>query len=408
LITSIEELPSGLASSVSPEERVYIDELRKGGALPFAVTPHYASLARPERDDPIRRQFFPDPREALADPFALDDPLGEACYRAAPRLVHQYRDRALLLAGGACAGYCRYCFRRVWLGKAPAFIGNTAFSDTAFTGGPAGGAAPTAASGELAPALAYIRAHSEIREILVSGGDPLSAADRRLEELFMALREARPDALLRVCTRAPLTMPARLGDETIALFRRFLPLRLLVHINHPRELGEPVSDAGRGPVSPDAGLPGRDASVRNVFVRNAPARRVPSAGERLAACVKAGIPVHVQTVLLRGVNDDPAVLAELFRECLNIGLTPYYLFQLDLAPGTAHFRVPLKQGLAIYREQGALISGLGLPAYAVDLPGGGGKIRLHDNVIAGEKTTPAGIVYLLKDAAGRTWEYPAE
>jgi lysine 2,3-aminomutase len=385
LITSIEELPSGLASSVSPEELVYVDKLQRGGVLPFAVTPHYASLARPERDDPIRRQFFPDPREALDDPFALDDPLGEAFYRAAPRLVHQYRDRALLLAGGACAGYCRHCFRRVWLGGAPGFIGGLSGGMPATVGmavsnGTAaapGTAAPVA--GELAPALAYLKAHPEIREILVSGGDPLSAGNGLLEELFTALREARPGALLRVCTRAPVTDPARIDDETIALFRRFLPLRLVVHINHPRELD-----------------------------KSAPAGRTPSAGERLAACVKADLPVYVQTVLLRGVNDKPGVLAKLFRECLNTGMTPYYLFQLDLAPGTRHFRVPLKQGLALYRELTALVSGRELPVYALDLPGGGGKIRLHDNVIAGEKMTPPGAVYLLKDAAGRIWEYPAE
>jgi lysine 2,3-aminomutase len=116
----------------------------------------------------------------------------------------------------------------------------------------------------------------------------------------------------------------------------------------------------------------------------------------------------VQTVLLRGINDDPPVLAELFRDCVDLGLNPYYLFQLDLAPGTRHFRVPLKQGLALYRELKTLISGLGLPVYAVDLPGGGGKIPLHEDVIAGEKETPRGSVYLLKDPKGGLWEYPAD
>jgi lysine 2,3-aminomutase len=124
--------------------------------------------------------------------------------------------------------------------------------------------------------------------------------------------------------------------------------------------------------------------------------------------VDAGIPVHVQTVLLGGINDDPALLAQLFRDCLDMGLSPYYLFQLDLAPGTAHFRVPLKRGLAIYRELSGLVSGLGLPAYTVDLPGGGGKIRLHENVIAGEKETADGFVYILKDNSGKEWYYPAE
>ena len=286
---------------------------------------------------------------------------------AVPRLVHQYRDRALLLAGGDCAGYCRHCFRRVWLSAAPAFI----------------------SAGELGPVLEYLAAHPEIGEALVSGGDPLTTDNDRLVELFRALREARPGILLRVCTRVPITNPARLDAETIALFRRFRPLRLAVQINHPRELSPPSR-------------------------------------EGLAACVAAGLPVLVQTVLLRGVNDDPALLAELVRSCVDLGLTPYYLFQLDLAPGTAHFRVPLKQGLAIYRElaaqcapQLAPLGGGGsgsratvlavpqLPVYAVDLPGGGGKIRLSEDAIAGEKMTAAGPVYLLRDGQGKLWEYPA-
>jgi lysine 2,3-aminomutase len=313
--------------------------------LPFAVTEHFASLAGPEKDDPIRRQFFPDPRESLHDPFALDDPLGEYLYRAAPRLVHQYKDRALLLAANTCAGYCRYCFRRVWLSAQPPVE-------------------------DIQPALAYLAAHTEIREILVSGGDPLTLDNAALGDLFTGLRGARPGILLRVCTRVPITEPSRMDGETITLLANNRPLRVVVQINHPREL-----------------------SVQSRVV--------------LTACVDAGIPVHVQTVLLLGINDDPDLLAKLFSGCLDLGLSPYYLFQLDLAHGTAHFRVPLKRGLAIYRELGGLISGLGLPVYAVDLPGGGGKIRLHENVIVGEKETANGIAHIIKDDSGKEWYYPA-
>jgi lysine 2,3-aminomutase len=355
LITSIDELPPALAASVSPEERQYIEAMKgracQKACLPFAVTPHFASLARPEKDDPIRRQFFPDPREALPDPFALDDPLGGYRYNAAPRLIHQYPDRALLLAAGTCAGYCRHCFRRVWLSNG--------------------------LKGDCHLFLDYLAAHSEIREVLVSGGDPLTLDNTCLSDLLCRLRKARPAVMLRVCTRVPITEPLRVDRETIALFAQFRPLRLVVHINHPRELSATPSFESSSCVA-------------------------------LAACVSAGIPVHVQTVLMRGINDDPELLARLFRDCLELGLSPYYLFQMDLAPGTAHFRVPLKRGLAIYRELGRLISGLGLPAYAVDLPGGGGKIRLHDGVIAGEKITAAGTVYILKDRAGNEWKYPAE
>jgi lysine 2,3-aminomutase len=349
LITSVEELPPALAASVSAEERDWIQKLKNNGGLPFAVTPHFASLAGPRRDDPLRRQFMPDPLEARPDPFALDDPLGETRYRITPRLVHQYRDRALLLAGGACAGFCRYCFRRVRMSAPAAFI----------------------SAEELEPVLAYLEFRPEIREILVSGGDPLTAGDGELEELFGKLRRARADILIRLCSRLPITNPARLGPETISFLARFWPIRIVTHINHPKELS-------------------------------------PASRSVLASAVEAGIPVYVQTVLLRGINDKAETLAALFRDCLDIGLLPYYLFQLDLAPGVAHFRVPLREGLSIYRELGGLVPGPGLPFYAVDLPGGGGKIRLHEGAIAGEEDRPGGRVYLLQGLDGKLWEYPGE
>jgi lysine 2,3-aminomutase len=341
LITSIEELPSALAASLSAEERGLIQKL-KSSPFPFAVTSHFASLAAPDRDDPIRRQFIPDPLEETDDPFALDDPLGEEHYRITSRLVHQYSDRVLLLAGGQCAGHCRYCFRRARM-------------DAAFISG-----------AELEPVLAYIESRPTIREILVSGGDPLTADDGELEELFGKIRKARPDMFIRLCSRVPITNPKRLSSQVIDLLRRYRPLRLVTHINHAKEL------------SPDTRT-------------------------TLASLVSAGIPVHVQTVLLKGINDNAETLALLFRECLNFGLSPYYLFQLDLAPCTAHFRVPLRNGLAIYRELEREISGLVLPTYAVDLPGGGGKIRLSEDVIAGEEDG----VLLLKGHDGKLWRYPA-
>jgi len=353
LINSIEGLPPGLAASVSAEEKSHIAGIKLRGLLPFAVTPHFASLARPERDDPIRRQFFPDPREAIPDPFALDDPLGEARHRVAPCLVHQYRNRALLLAAKTCAGYCRHCFRRAWIPGKVGFHPDPSFR-----------------SDDWNAAFAYLAAHAEIGEVLVSGGDPLTLDDDKLGELFRLLRGARADIALRLCTRVPITEPSRLEAKTIALFAGFRPLWLSVHVNHPRELSAQSRDS-------------------------------------LAACVKAGIPVKTQTVLLQGINDDPALLAELFQDCLELGLLPYYLFQLDLAPGTAHFRVELRRGLAVYRELGRLLPGPNLPVYAVDLPGGGGKIRLHENAIAGERTSEKGAEYVLKDANGREWYYPA-
>ncbi|MDR2135494.1 MAG: radical SAM protein, partial [Treponema sp.] len=284
LSASLDGLPAALRTSASGAERAFAGGLEAAGRLPFAVTAHFASLARPEADDPIRRQFFPDPREALSEsgPFALPDPLGEGLYRVSPRLVHQYPDRVLLLAGGACAGYCRHCFRRVRMSGGPAFI----------------------TEAELAPVLPYLAARPGIRELLVSGGDPLTAPDAALENLFAQLRRARGGLALRVCTRVPVTAPARIGPPTAAMLAAWKPLRVSAHINHPREL-------------------------------SAETRRA------LARLTRLGIPVLVQTVLLKGINDSAETLAALFRDCLDLGLEPYYLFQLDLAPGTAHFRVPL-------------------------------------------------------------------
>ena len=346
LITSPGDLPPVLAASLSVEEREWIKKLKTKG-LPFAVTPHFASLAAPERSDPIRRQFMPDPLESRIDPFALDDPLGEKHFRITPRLVHQYRDRALLLAGGTCAGFCRYCFRRVRMSSPSGFIGRE----------------------ELKPVLEYLASHGEIREILVSGGDPLTAANNTLEELFQSLRRASPGITIRLCSRVPITSPTRIDSETIALLVKNRPLKIVTHINHARELA-------------------------------------PEARAALGSAVDAGIPVYFQTVLLRGINDNAKTLAALFRECHALGINSYYLFQLDLAPGTAHFRVPLKKGIAIYNELKLLVPDFSLPAYAVDLPGGGGKIRLHENIIAGEENRSGGKVYLLKDSSEKLWEYP--
>jgi lysine 2,3-aminomutase len=302
---------------------------------------------------------MPDPKETQSGPFALADPLGEACYRAVPRLIHQYREKALLKTTAHCGGFCRFCFRRVWVTCETPFI----------------------TAGELEPVLAYVAGHPEIRELLLSGGDPLTASDERLEWLFQklcALRQGpRRPLSLRICTRLPITSPNRITADLAGLLSRFRPLRMAVHINHPRELS-------------------------------------PESRRALTAITETGIPVLVQTVLLKGINDNVPTLINLFHECRNLGLTPYSLFQLDLAPGTSHFRVPLKQGLGLYRElqeterAASLLPGTLVPTYAVDLPGGGGKIRLSEESIAGEEERPAGRVYLLKDKNGKLWPYPAD
>lgn len=356
LITRIQDLPPALAASVTGEEALFIESLKAKGVLPFAVSDFYARLALNSGNDEgsqvdvIRRQFFPSPEEGRTLPYELDDPLGEARYRVTPRLVHQYRDRVLLLANGTCAGYCRHCFRRFWTGTLQGFISPE----------------------ELQPIQAYLAVHPEVREVLVSGGDPLIGSDERLAALFKTLRSARSGILLRIGSRMPIMAPERITANLVSLFREYRPLRLILHVNHRRELAPEVRDA-------------------------------------LTRLIDGGIPVHTQTVLLRGVNDSAPTLAELFRELLDLGVSPYYLFQGDLAPGTSHFRVPLERALLIYQELTQLISGLGLPTFAVDLPGGGGKIHLHPRSIEGEETDGSGQTwYLLRSRNNALWRYPKE
>jgi lysine 2,3-aminomutase len=269
-------------------------------------------------------------------------------------LTHQYADRALLKACDVCAAYCRYCFRKDWILERK------------------GRQTVEAKPAELFRAeLAYLAAHPEITELLVSGGDPLMRSDGWLGELFAELRRVRPDMRIRLCTRMATVRPARFTAETFALLERYRPLRIAAHINHSDEL------------TPEA---------RAVFAR----------------CIAAGIPVLTQTVLLRGVNDDADALAALFREFAALGLTPYYLFQMDLPRGTAHFRVPLMEGISLYESlQSRFADAPGmLPAYTVDLPGGGGKTRLSRSVIAGEGSDERGEFWQLRGSDGRLWVYP--
>ncbi len=348
-ITHIDNLPAVLRESLSPEEKAFIGQLADQGHLPLGITPFYASLAGPDQNDPIRKLCIPDPREARTSPFELIDPLGSSRHEACPRLVHQYQDRVLLLVNGACPGYCRHCFRRTWISKPEGFITEK----------------------ECGPVLAYLRGHPEIREILLSGGDPLAASDGQILRLLSLLKEAGRSLLLRIGSRVPVAAPGRITPALIDILCRFKPLRLVIHLNHPRELAPEVRQA-------------------------------------LVLAVQAGIPVHTQTVLLKGINDNAAVLASLFRESLSLGITPYYLLQGDLAPGTSHLRVNLRRGISLHRELKEYISGLGYPHYALDLPGGGGKIMLHDGSIKDERDSPRGRVYILQDAQGQEYEYPLE
>ena len=318
--------------ALTPEER---RGLALGG-LRTAVTPYYAALMDPAHPAcPVRRQAIPLEAEGLASPGDLRDPTGEEPHRPARAVVRKYPDRVLFLVTDTCPVYCRHCTRR------------------RITGGEEG-AFDRAAIEE---GLAYVRAHPEVRDVIVSGGDPLVLSDDRLLPVLEGLRAIPHVRVLRLATRAPVVLPMRVTEALAAALRRLAPLFVVTHFNHPKEL-------------------------------TAEAR---AACERL---VDHGVPVESQAVLLRGLNSTARVLADLFETLLTWRVRPYYLHQGDLAAGTGHLRTPLGAGVAILRQLRGRVSGLAIPHLAVDLPDGSGKITL-----APDYTGRGG----LEGGAGGTW-----
>ncbi|HEX4473516.1 MAG TPA: KamA family radical SAM protein [Polyangiaceae bacterium] len=316
------------AARLSEVFRLSPDELH--GALaaerdgfPISITPYYLSLADPSDPAcPIRRQVVPHALEAREVPGDLRDPLGEEAHEVAPDLVQRYPDRALLFATDRCAVYCRFCTRSRLVG--------------------AGGGARSL--DRLAPAFAYLRAHPEVRDVIVSGGDPLALATDRIVALVRTLRGIGSIETIRLATRVPVALPQRITTELVRALRPFHPLWVMTHFNHPKEL--------------------TDASRR--------------ACRRLA---DAGCPVMNHTVLLRGVNDDSATLATLFRGLVKERVRPYYLLQADPVRGTGHLRTPLSTGLRIMAELQGRLSGIALPKFIVDTPGGLGKVPVSPDYV---------------------------
>ena len=289
-------------------------------SMAIALTPELAALIdRADlAHDPIARQFVPDVRETEVAPEELADPIGDEARSPVKGIVHRYPDRVLLKPLHVCPVYCRFCFRREKVGP--------------------GGEALDAA--ELAAALAYIRDHREIWEVILTGGDPLMLAPRRLGALIEALDAMAHIAVIRVHTRVPIADPARVSDELVAALKpRRSGLWIGVHCNHPRELA-------------------------------------PAARSALARLADAGFPLVSQTVLLAGINDDVETLDELMRALVTARVKPYYLHHPDLVRGTSHFRVSIERGQALMRALRGRLSGLGQPTYVLDVPGGHGKVPI--------------------------------
>lgn len=325
--TAAELVAAGLAA---PEGRDALE--RVGARYAVAITPAVRALIG-HADDPIGRQFIPDPAELDQAPHEHADPIGDDALSPLPGVVHRYPDRALLKPLLACPVYCRFCFRREHVG-------------------PGGGLLSDA---ELEAAYAWFRAHPAVREVILTGGDPLMLSPRRLGAILRALAAIPHIEQLRIHTRVPVADPGRVTDALAAAMEVGPPVWLVLHANHAREF------------TPDA-----VAALRRVG--------------------RAGVPLLGQSVLLRGVNDSAQALEDLFRAMLRARVKPYYLHHLDPAPGTARFAVPIAEGQRLLRALRGRVTGLAWPTYVLDIPGGHGKV-------------PVGPGYLedgaVRDAGGR-------
>jgi lysine 2,3-aminomutase len=307
---------------LSAEELAGASAAERAG-LPISVTPYYLSLCDPNDPScPIRKQVVPHALEGRAVPGDLRDPLGEEVHEVAPDLIQRYPDRALLLVTDRCAIYCRFCTRSRIVGSG---------------GGPR-------SELRLMPAFEYLREHPEIRDVIVSGGDPLAMSTNRIVRVLQALRLIPSIETIRIATRMPVALPQRITHELVQALRPFHPIWVMTHFNHPKEL-------------------------------------TALAREGLRRLVDGGFPVMNHTVLLRGVNDDSAVLTELFRGLVRERVKPYYLLQTDPVRGTGHLRTPLDTGLRIMEELQGRLSGIALPKFIVDTPGGLGKVPVSPNYI---------------------------
>lgn len=321
-LTTADELARAL--ELTPDELEGARAAERAG-FPIAITPYYLGLIdRADPACPIRRQVVPRIEESQTVPGDLRDPLGEEAHEVAPELVQRYPDRALLLVTDRCAVYCRFCTRSRMVGSG---------------GGPR-------SDERLQAAFSYLEQHPEVRDVIVSGGDPLAMATPRLLRIIERLRRIPSIDTIRLATRVPVVLPQRITDELTEALRPHHPLWVMTHFNHPKELTETSRAACR----------------------------------RLA---DAGFPVMNQTVLLRGVNDDAATLTALFRGLTRERVRPYYLLQTDPVRGSSHLRTPLATGLRIMEELQGRLSGIALPKFIVDTPGGFGKVPLlPDYVVA--------------------------
>jgi len=320
---------------------------RVAGEFAVALTADVAELIDPANPaDPIAAQFVPSGAELEIAPEERTDPIGDARWSPLPGIVHRYPDRVLLAPTLLCPVYCRFCFRREVVGKRPAMLDQSA----------------------LERAFDYIRRRPEIWEVIVTGGDPFVLAPRRLADIVRTLDQIPHVAVIRFHTRVPVVDPRRVRPALVQALAAEKAVYVVVHTNHPREL-------------------------------------TPGAREALTRLSRAGIPLLSQTVLLRGVNDDAAVLEALFRGLVAMRVKPYYLHHADLARGTAHFRTGIAAGQRLVRSLRGRISGLCQPTYVLDIPGGYGKVSIAPCAVSAGGEAGG---WNVEDGAGIEHAYPAD
>ncbi|MDO4571896.1 MAG: lysine 2,3-aminomutase [Clostridia bacterium] len=327
-VETVEDLSKYL--ELTPAEQDGIRECLK--TLRMAVTPYYLSLMDPKNpEDPIRKQAIPTSAELYFAPEDLADPLHEDTDSPTPGLTHRYPDRVLLLLTDQCSMYCRHCTRRRFAGQ----------NDTAQP------------MERIEKAIDYIRRHPEVRDVVLSGGDPLTLSDERLEAVLKELRSIEHLEIIRLGTRTPVVMPQRVTPALCDMLRKYHPIWLNTHFNHPDEITE----------------------------------------ESKAACARladAGVPLGNQSVLLAGVNDCVHVMKRLVQGLLAIRVRPYYIYQCDLSNGLSHFRTPVSKGIEIIEGLRGHTSGLAVPTFVVDAPGGGGKTPVMPNYVL--SSTPSKVI----------------
>ena len=321
-VTTVEALEKHLV--LTAEER---DGARRAveAGFPLSITPYYLKLAdRHDPGCPIRRQCVPTAAEGVEVPGDLRDPLGEEEHEVAPSLVRRYPDRVLLLATDRCGVYCRFCTRSRMVGDGGGAISRD----------------------RLQVIVSWLQAHPEVRDVIVSGGDPLVMSTERIVSVLSAVRAVPSVETIRLATRCPVTMPQRITNELVRALKPFHPIWVMTHFNHPKELTKTSERA-------------------------------------IARLVDNGFPVMNQTVLLRGINDDAETLESLFRGLIKRRVRPYYLLQTDPVRGTGHLRTPLQTGIDIMAKLQGRLTGIALPKLIVDTPGGRGKVPVGpDYVVA--------------------------